>query len=354
MNSSSFYGIDLFAGAGGLSLGAELAGVKVEHAVEIDASAAETYRINHPETLVFENDVRTVEPPKRKKGGSLILFGGPPCQGFSTSNQRTRNAKNANNWLYREIFRFARKLSPDWIVIENVTGLEGTSSGIFYEMITDEFTALKYDVGVWNLCSVDFGVPQRRNRLFFIASRNSRIPAAPMAMIRNNLTVREAISDLPMLKSGANVDSLPYGVCPPSEYAKTLRSKATVCTGNLVTRNNALILKRYTHIPEGGNWYNIPKALMRNYTNLTNSRSRHSGIYRRLTWEQPSVVIANFRKNMLVHPEQNRGLSIREAARIQSFPDSFVFSGSLGFQQQQVSNAVPPMLAKAVFSQIVS
>jgi DNA (cytosine-5)-methyltransferase 1 len=93
---------------------------------------------------------------------------------------------------------------------------------------------------------------------------------------------------------------------------------------------------------------------MANYTNLVDERSRHTGIYRRLVWDQPSVVIGNFRKNMLVHPEQDRGLSVREAARLQSFPDSYRFAGSIGFQQQQVSNAVPPLLAKAVFRQVMA
>jgi DNA (cytosine-5)-methyltransferase 1 len=122
----------------------------------------------------------------------------------------------------------------------------------------------------------------------------------------------------------------------------------------LVTVNNTLVQKRYQHIPPGGNWTNIPARLMKNYTNLVDDRSRHTGIYRRLCWDEPSVVIANYRKNMLIHPDQDRGLSVREAARIQSFPDSYRFAGSIGFRQQQVSNAVPPLLAKAVFSQIVA
>src|SRR5207302_5589235 len=126
-------------------------------------------------------------------------------------------------------------------------------------------------------------------------------------------------------------------------YAKSLRKKLRKCTGNLVTANNDLVLSRYKHIPPGGNWCDIPRALMRNYTNLVDHRSRHTGIYRRLAWETPSIVIANYRKNMLIHPEQNRGLSVREAARIQSFPDNFQFAGTIGLQQQQVSNAVPPL-----------
>jgi len=132
-----------------------------------------------------------------------------------------------------------------------------------------------------------------------------------------------------------------------------MRQRAKSCTGHLVSNNNELVQQRYAHIPPGGNWRDIPKHLMKNYSNLVDNRSRHTGIYRRLVWDQPSVVIANYRKNMLVHPDQHRGLSVREACRLQSFPDSYQFSGSIGLQQQQVSNAVPPLLSKAVFNQII-
>ena len=141
-----------------------------------------------------------------------------------------------------------------------------------------------------------------------------------------------------------------YRTAPKSDYAKSLRGNLTECSNHLVTRNNANILKRYQHIPEGGNWENIPVRLMKNYANRTRC---HEWIYRRLSIDEPSVVIGNYRKNMLIHPTQNRGLSVREAARLQSFPDTFAFQGSIGLQQQQVGNAVPPLLAKAVFNAIL-
>ena len=116
-------------------------------------------------------------------------------------------------------------------------------------------------------------------------------------------------------------------------------------TGNIVTRNAAYVIKRYTHIPRGGNWENIPKALFKNYSDPERC---HTGIYKRLNPNSPSVVIGNFRKNMLIHPTQNRSLSVREAARLQGIPDKFRFSGSIGFQQQQVGNMVPPAMTTAV------
>jgi DNA (cytosine-5)-methyltransferase 1 len=129
-----------------------------------------------------------------------------------------------------------------------------------------------------------------------------------------------------------------------------MRDGLAVSRNHLVTRNADFILERYRFVPPGGNWEDIPIRLMKNYAD----RDRcHTGIYHRLRLDEPSKVIGNYRKNMVIHPSQNRGLSVREAARLQSFPDSFVFKGSIGFQQEQVGNAVPPLLAKAVFDAIV-
>lgn len=352
MKRYKIQGIDLFSGAGGLSLGAALAGVHVTHAIESDPAAAATYRINHPETTMVERDVRKVEPFGKKRGVPTILFGGPPCQGFSTSNQRTRTLTNPKNWLFGEFFRFAKSLQPDWIVLENVKGLRETAQGHFERLIQAEFEALGYASAVWTLCATDFGVPQKRYRLFLIGRRKGKLPPPPTVRSKKVITVSEAIADLPELVVGAKIDELAYGTQRASNYAQAMRNGGKTCTGHLVTANNKLVQKRYRHIPPGGNWQDIPSRLMKNYT-IVDDRSRHTGIYHRLVWSEPSVVIANYRKNMLVHPEQHRGLSVREACRLQSFPDNYRFSGSIGFQQQQVSNAVPPLLAKAVFRAIV-
>jgi len=135
-----------------------------------------------------------------------------------------------------------------------------------------------------------------------------------------------------------------------SKYVRLLRNGVTTVSGNLVTKNAKFVLNRYKHVPQGGNWEDIPRRLMRNYRK---NYECHTKIYHRLDPEKPSSVIGNYRKNMLIHPFSDRGLSVREAARIQSFPDNYTFVGSIGFQQQQVGNAVPPFLARAVFSKIV-
>lgn len=182
----------MFAGAGGLSLGAQLAGVTVTHAVEANHAAAETYRINHPTTKVIEADIRQVTPLRFNKGARSVLFGGPPCQGFSTSNQRTRTESNPKNWLFGEFFRFAKASKPDWIVLENVKGLRETAQGKFEALILAEMKSLGYSTDLWVLCATDFGVPQRRHRLFFIGRRKGTIPERPTPTAATPISVRQA------------------------------------------------------------------------------------------------------------------------------------------------------------------
>lgn len=346
--------IDVFSGAGGMSVGATAAGMKIICGVEVDQFAAKTFKLNHPNSRMIAKNVKDVSLEDFgviNKKEPLILFGGPPCQGFSTSNQRTRNLDNENNWLFLEYLRIAALLNPDWIVFENVKGLIETKKGIFLEQITGQLQQLGFTVSIFILNAADYGVPQNRERLFVVGSRDGIKIQAPEKKNNNKyISVSEAICDLPSLINGANIDSLPYKNKAESLFAKTMRKKLKKCTGHLVTKNSQLIIERYTHIPQGGNWQNIPEKLMANYTD----RNRcHTGIYYRLKEDSPSIVVGNFRKNMLIHPWENRGLSIREAARLQSFPDNFVFAGSIGYQQQQVGNAVPPLLAKAVFEQIL-
>lgn len=347
-------GVDLFAGAGGMSLGARQAGIDVQIVVEADPHAAATYQRNHnPKLGLFADDIRKfnkLEIPNRDNK-SLIVFGGPPCQGFSTSNQKTRNSQNSSNWLFQEFLRIVKSYSPEWVVFENVKGILETESGLFVDYVLDSLNAMGYSTKLCLLNAESYGVPQKRERLFIVANINGVIFTPPKeSSIR--VTVDDAIGDLPVLDNGANTCYRPYRTAPHSSYAKKMRkkNKSSGCHNNLVSRNAEFILERYPHIPQGGNWEDIPENLMKNYKDRTRC---HTGIYRRLVADSASVVIGNYRKNMLVHPYQHRGLSVREAARLQSFPDDFIFEGSIGFQQQQVGNAVPPLLAKALFEQIV-
>ncbi|UYN93143.1 MAG: DNA cytosine methyltransferase [Enhydrobacter sp.] len=345
-------GIDLFSGAGGMSLGAERAGIDVKVAVESDPYAAETYRRNHRNTLVIEADVGTlVDLPIKCHSKDLIVFGGPPCQGFSTSNQRTRGPDNSQNWLFREFLRITARLNPHFVVFENVAGLLEQGRKVFFNGIVGGLKRQGYSITSGVLNAANFEVPQRRSRLFIVGTKSRRPIELPTHSARTVTSVRSAIHDLPVLRNGDHRDRLPYRTDATSQYQERMRRGQSECDGHLVTNNAPSIVARYKHIPAGGNWQSIPAFLMRNYADVDRC---HTGVYRRLYWDAPSIVIGNFRKNMLVHPSQNRGLSVREAARLQSFPDSHTFFGSIGKQQQQVGNAVPPLLAQAVFQSLVA
>jgi len=347
-------GIDLFSGAGGMSLGARQAGIDVQQVVEADKYAAATYLENHqPKSGIFVEDIRKFKPTKiqDRDNEGLVVFGGPPCQGFSTSNQRNRSLDNDNNWLFEEFVRVVKASRPDWFVFENVRGILETEGGIFVEQIIERFQKLGYTVSADLLHATNFGVPQKRARFFIVGSLHGKTYRFPEATHKPPITVSKAISDLPKLSNGASTCYLSYSKRATNKYAQLLRNGMKGCTNHLVTRNNEIIIERYKHIPPGGNWENIPDHLMGNYADKSRC---HTGVYRRLELDKPSVVIGNYRKNMLIHPIENRGLSVREAARLQSFPDEFVFKGSIGFQQQQVGNAVPPLLARAVFQELTN
>jgi len=348
--------IDLFAGAGGLSLGFELAGFSVLAAVESDRHAVQTYRRNHPDVEMIEGDIRAIDPAiclgKEKFNGALdVLVGGPPCKGFSESNRRTRTLSNPRNYLYREFFRFLAALKPMWFVLENVVGVRTLAGGVILRAIIEEAMRLGYSANWRELSASSFGVPQYRRRIFVVGNRVGASFQFPFGdEVAGVCSVRDAISDLPVLVNGASIDHLEYGLSVEraSDYQKLMRNKklqGELIQGNIVTRNSEIIVERYRCIGQGENWQAIPSGLMGNYKDVSRC---HTGIYHRLRWDEPSRVIGNFRKNMLIHPDQDRGLSIREAARLQSFPDHYEFTGSIGFQQQQVADAVPPLLAKAV------
>ena len=344
--------VDLFCGGGGMTLGAAQAGFDVLFAVERCSVAAATYRQNFPDVEILVGDIRDVDSlPEKPPEATTIVFGGPPCQGFSTSNQRTRNAENPDNWMYRELIRVAKLWEPDWIVIENVKGIRETLGGFFLTEIETSLHSAGFATTTTSLNAVHYGVPQRRERTFVVGSKNGGSITDPPRLMGDSITVGDAIEDLPELTAGASTDSLPYLKEATNDFARALRGRLETVTGNLVTRNAPHVLARYPHVPQGGNWEDIPSNLMETY----GDRSKcHTGIYRRLTSAEPSVVIGNFRKNMLIHPHEDRGLSVREAARIQSVPDDFRFCGSIGFQQQQVGNMVPPRLARAVLAQVAT
>lgn len=341
-------GIDLFSGAGGMSLGAIMAGINVSMAVENNIHAAATFKINHPETTVFCKDVRELSFANLADE-TFVVFGGPPCQGFSRSNTKTRTLENKNNSLFEEFVRIISEVKPKWFVFENVEGIQSFEKGLVIQKLVEIFSDLGYSCESKVLTASNFGVPQNRNRFFMVGNRIGIDFTFPEGKSKR-INVHQAINDLPNLKNGDTSLELPYRKNKPSDYARLLRRNSTSAKQNFVSLNQPYVIERYRHIPQGKNWRSLPAELMDNYKNADNC---HSGIYKRLDSSKPSVVIANYRKNMLIHPYEDRGLSVREAARIQSFPDDFIFEGSLMHIQQQIGNAVPPLLARAIFEQII-
>ena len=348
--------VELCGGAGGLARGLIAAGIEIAIAVEENKYAASTYRFNFPKVDLIEDDIRKVsgsdilEKLDMGRGKLDLLVAGLPCQGFSESNRRTRTRRNPRNQLYREVLRLLGEVNPRWFVIENVAGINTLDSGRFLKRMIHEFGAAGYRTENSVLNAGDFGVPQCRRRAFIVGTRAPRAFTFPEGEEETPTTVRDAIADLPELENGANVDRLGYGTDRKDigRYADSLRpSNLDAVTGNQVSRNTPRVIERYRHIGMGQNWSAIPETLMENYGNRSLC---HTGIYYRLRWDEQAKVIGNFRKNMLIHPAQDRGLSIREAARLQSFDDQHEFIGPLNDRQQQVGDAVPPRLAEAVGS----
>lgn len=346
---STYTGIDIFSGAGGMSIGAKWAGIDVKIAVENDIHAAKTFAFNHPETEVWIEDIKNTSTKDLKKLNPFVLFGGPPCQGFSQSNTKTRSDHNPNNSLFEQYLRYVEELAPNWIVFENVQGFQTFQKGRVVLELEKRLSAMGYITKKTVLWASHYGVPQNRNRFFLVGNKMGLEYKFPEPL-PYSVTVSEALSDLPILQNGDSHLELPYKHSNLNEYTKFVRGNSLTSMQNLVSKNQDYVIERYKHIKPGENWKSIPIDLMSNYNEVNNT---HSGIYKRLDPDQPSVVISNYRKNMLIHPHEHRGLSVREAARLQSFPDNFIFKGSLTYIQQQIGNAVPPLLAYAIFKSIL-
>ena len=367
--SKFFNGLELCSGPGGLSEG--FMSVKYNNskffiavANDADESVSLTYTNNHKNTkfvlgsLVSEKIKKDIENAIKDTVGISnldIVIGGPPCQGFSHANKKTRIASNPLNKLALDFFEMVRRVKPFSFVLENVPGILSMQNGKVMDRIIQNFQSLGYhNTEYWILNAADYGVPQKRKRVFVVGSKNPKkiIPPTPThGKVKSNeyVTVWDALSDLPIIHSGEKISSsIKYRHVAKSRLQRDLRNRSNVVKNHIATASNGIVIKRFRCVPQGGNWQNIPKKKMSAKGQYKNMSSTHSGIYKRLTANEPSVTITNFRKSMLIHPTQNRLLSVREAARLQTFPDTFEFHGTLASMQQQVSDAVPVNLAMAV------
>jgi DNA (cytosine-5)-methyltransferase 1 len=327
--------IDLFAGAGGMSIGLEQAGFKLVAATDWDHWSCETLRTNHPDILVKEGDIVDIDLYEFERELNVpeidLIVGGPPCQGFSQLGKQQKN--DPRNQLWRHYMRFVEHFKPKIFLMENVPQLLTSDE---YVQIKEMATALGYSVKEKVLHAVDYGVPQKRKRTIIIGSRigspahptPTHIDPTKVNLLNRDLklwrTVRDAIGDLPKKPTGENWH---------------------------VGRNpTPMSLERYKCVPEGGNRFDLPEQLKPDCWKKRATGS--TDVFGRLSWDKPALTIRTefFKpeKGRYLHPKEHRPITIREAARIQTFPDNYIIVGSNVQAAKQIGNAVPAELARNI------
>lgn len=348
--------IDLFSGCGGLSLGFIKDGHIVVRALEYDANIANTYKLNHPEIDMIVDDIKNVDTSGVfKKGDADIIIGGPPCQGFSMAGARIRNGfiDDPRNYLFKHYFNIVKTVQPKAFVIENVKGIKSMQDGKIFdeilkifssrEMLGDEPYNLYYRV----VKAVEFGIPQKRERMIIIGVRKNKVDFEKMWDYTKNeiiksiptffdkVTIKDAISNLPKPTSNGIISN----PVPVTDYQKYLACDSETLSNHTVTNHSPKAVERMKKIKTGENFTVLNEDI----------KSVHSGAYGRLSWnEQAPTITTRFDTpagGRFIHPVENRTLTPREAARIQSFPDSFVFQGPRTVICRQIGNAVPPKIS---------
>jgi len=381
---------DLFAGAGGLAVGFHLAGFHPVFFNEIDEQAAATFHANFPRSTPFVCPIEDltgeiIRTQSQLDGDEMdVMVGGPPCQGFSI-NAPTRSETDPRNHLFRHYVRLVLEgIRPKFVVMENVPGLLSLENGKVLRNVIAAFEQAKYKVAFKILNAAHYGVPQERWRLIFVGTRLRDVsPSFPTpthySLQRANFTggseftfthaigapaqgdlffgklkppssVREAIGDLPPIKSGGGKMEMAYDRVAESDYQRMMRKGAGKLYNHECVGLSSINFQRLKYIKPGGSWRDIPHHLLPRGLQRAR-RSDHTRRYGRLNPNTPSCTImtkCDPHWGTFIHYRQNRIISVREAARIQSFPDWFQFTGSKNDQYRQVGNAVPPLLAWAL------
>ncbi|MBM6825058.1 DNA cytosine methyltransferase [Veillonella magna] len=342
--------IDLFAGCGGLSKGFMDAGFDIIVGVDNDQAALNTFAKNHNGAIAMNADLskqETFDEIKNIAGNREIdvVIAGPPCQGFSLTGPR--NFEDERNKLYLAVIEIVKQFKPKAFIIENVPGMATLYKGQIKEEILRRFRAIGYNIDCKILCAADYGVPQMRKRLIFMGIRKDiGVPVFPIAEFdtTNYRTCRDAISDLPSLEDGIGADVSEYQQAPLTEYQKLMRGKCTVLYNHLGTNHTQMVKETIALVPEGGNYKDLPKG-------WGESRKFHMA-WTRLNGNAPARTVDTGHRN-LFHYTFNRVPTVRESARMQSFPDDFIFTGTKTQQCRQVGNAVPPLLGQALANAIM-
>ena len=348
--------IDLFAGCGGMSTGFSKNKYEIKLAVEINPQIAETYKINHKSTDIIVEDINNIDKLILQKYKNIdVIIGGPPCQGFSMAGSRIREGfiDDPRNYLFKGYFNIVKAVKPKFFVMENVPGLLTMQKGKVFDEISKIFSDKnqlngdRYYLHHRIFKADEFGIPQKRERLVIIGSLNrdydfDSIFTKTKTSIRNKykhyfdkVTIRDAISDIPK----PTVDGKVKLNKPKSLYQEFLRNTTGVTVNHLKTNHSKLATERMKKINPGENYKALDEKV----------KSVHSGSYGRMEWDQPSVTITTRfdtpAGGRYIHPKEDRTITPREAARIQSFPDDYVFLGPKTSICTQIGNAVPPKLA---------
>jgi len=341
--------IDLFSGCGGLSCGFMQAGYNVLLGVDNNKVAIETFKVNHPLAKALHADLNTLTGKEIKKIVNNkkidLIIGGPPCQGFSVSGPRQFD--DPRNKLYLSFMRIVREVKPKAFMIENVPGILGLYGGQIKDEILRRFSSLGYDVSFKKLNSADFGVPQSRNRVFFVgiykAKKSFEFPE-PVLNKNSYIKLKDAIGDLPSLENGFQPEIFSYPQNGHlSNYQKYCRRNSDKVANHIKTNHAPRTQEIIALVPEGGNYKDLPVKFSR-------TRNFHVA-WTRFHGEKPAPTIDTGHRHHF-HYKYNRVPTVRECARIQSFPDNFIFMGNKTQQYLQVGNAVPPLLAKAIAEKI--
>lgn len=365
MTGTRWTAIDLFCGAGGLSEGFRQAGFRVLAGNDIDPHASQTFVASHSGAELFPGPIEDISAGDflksawLRKGELHCLIGGPPCQAFSVYNHQ-RGLHDERSGLFREYLRIVDGLMPAWVVMENVTGITSVGGGRAVDEIFSGLARRGYRVDARVLRAEEYGVPQERRRVFFLGNRLGLPIKWPEPTHGPGLipfvTVWDAIGDLPPLENGEDPRSpLPYALPPATRYQAKLRRDSDEVTNHAAPRLAPINLTRMKHIPEGGSWRDIPFDLLPAGMKRAR-RCDHTKRYGRLRKNGMSSTIltkCDVHWGAFIHPEQDRALTVREAARLQSFPDRVAFAGPRTEQYVQVGNAVPPLLGRKVAEAIL-
>ena len=351
--------VDLFCGAGGLSEGFRRSGFNILLANDFDIWCEATYRLNHPETKFMTGPIQEITAEQilselgMRPGELDCMVGGPPCQAFSVYNHQ-RGMHDERSQLFKEYLRIVGGVLPKYVVIENVPGMNSVEDGAAVAEIKRGLKELGYNVELGLLRAEDYGVAQERRRLFFIGNRIGADIVFPEPThgtgLLSHVNVWDAISDMPPLENGRGEEETDYVSQPQSEYQKMMREGSRKVFNHVAPSLEQINLQRMKYIPEGGSWRDIPHDLLPE--GMKNARrSDHTKRYGRLRKDGLASTIltkCDPHWGAFFHPTQNRSLTVREAARLQCFPDKIRFKGSRAEQYKQVGNAVPILLSAAV------